>query len=162
MHRETCKFIDGHPKVQPLAIRVKGGATKPQAVVRLIFINADLTRRFFRSVNRVLPTAKCRMVSAAEASQMRPIGLRQDDVFSMVGDDRVGGGVERRGAGASDNASERGVLREGSSLRTTPSHLIRSVTTITVVVCCNLAPSKYREVKMFVPQMPSVSNSLSG
>ncbi len=39
-HQEACKFIDGRPKVQPLAVRVKGGATEPQVVARLIFIVA--------------------------------------------------------------------------------------------------------------------------
>ncbi len=37
------------------------------------------------------------MVSATEAPQMSHIGLGQQDVVTMVGDDRVGGGAERRG-----------------------------------------------------------------
>ncbi len=73
--REAYQFIDGHPEVQPLAVRVKGGTTEPQVLVRLIFIVADQTLSFFRSVDQVLPTAKCRMVSATEASQMSHIGL---------------------------------------------------------------------------------------
>ncbi len=60
-----------------------------------------------RSVDQVLPTASCRMVSATEASKMSHVGLGHLDVFSMVEVYRVGGGVERRGgercrAGASD------------------------------------------------------------
>ncbi len=27
---ETCRFIDGHPKVQLFAVRVKGGSTEPR------------------------------------------------------------------------------------------------------------------------------------
>ncbi len=63
-------------------------------VVRLTFIVADLTRSFFGSVDTLLPTATCRMVSATEAFQMSPSGLRHLDVFSMVEDYREGGGVE--------------------------------------------------------------------
>ncbi len=65
---EACKFIDGHLKVQPPAVRVKGRKTEPRVVLRFIFIVADSTRSFFRSVDQVLPTAKCRMVSATNAS----------------------------------------------------------------------------------------------
>ncbi len=46
---------------------------------------------------KVLPTAKCRMVSATGASQMSHIGLGHLDVFSMVEVYWVDGGVERRG-----------------------------------------------------------------
>ncbi len=47
---EACQFVNGHPKVQHLAVRVKGGAMEPQVVVRLFFIVAGPTRSFFRSV----------------------------------------------------------------------------------------------------------------
>ncbi len=66
-------------------------------VIWLIFIVANPTRSFFRSVDQVLPTAKCRMVSVTEASQMSHVGLGQLVVFSIVGVDRVGDSVERRG-----------------------------------------------------------------
>ncbi len=36
-------------------------------VVCLIFIVADPTRSFFRSVDQVVPATKCRIVSATEA-----------------------------------------------------------------------------------------------
>ncbi len=94
---EACRFIDRQPNVQPLAVRVKGGTTEPQVDVRLLFIVADPARSFLRSVDQVLPTAKCRMVFATEASQMSEIGLGHLDVFSMVEVYRVGGGVERLG-----------------------------------------------------------------
>ncbi len=55
---ETGKFVDGLPKVQSLAIRVEGGATEPQVVVCLISIIASPARRFFRSVDQMLPAAK--------------------------------------------------------------------------------------------------------
>ncbi len=61
---EACKFVDGLPKVQSLAVRVKGGTTEPQVVVCLIFVTAYPTGSFFRSVDQMLPTAKCRMMSA--------------------------------------------------------------------------------------------------
>ncbi len=108
---EACKFIDGGPKVQPLAVRVKGGTTEPQVVVRLIFIFAYPTCSFFRPVDQVLPTAKCMMVSATEASQMSRIGLGHLDVFLMVEVYRVGGGVERRG----DELCRSGALDDGSA-----------------------------------------------
>ncbi len=81
----------------------------------LIFIVADLIRRFFRSVDQVFQTAKCRRVPATEASQMSYIGLEHLDVFSMVEVYREGGGVERRGdeycrAGASDDGSAGGAV----------------------------------------------------
>ncbi len=112
---ETGTFIDGLPKVQSLAVRVEGGATETQVVVRLIFIIAYPARGFFRLVDQVLPTAKCRMVSATEGSRLSHIGLRHLDVFSIVEVYRVGGGVERRGdewcrAGASDDGSARGAV----------------------------------------------------
>ncbi len=44
---ETRKFVDGYPKVQPIALRVEGGTSEPQAVIRLIFIVADPTWSFF-------------------------------------------------------------------------------------------------------------------
>ncbi len=44
---ETGKFINGLPKVQSLAVRVEGGATEPQVVVRLTFIIAYPARSFF-------------------------------------------------------------------------------------------------------------------
>ncbi len=34
---EMCKFVDGLPKVQPLAVRVKGGTTGPQVVVIIAY-----------------------------------------------------------------------------------------------------------------------------
>ncbi len=82
--------------------------------VRRIFIVADPTRSFFRLVDQVLPTAKCRMISATEASQMSYLGLGHLDAFSMVEVYRVGGGVERRGGersrdGASNDVSGAGV-----------------------------------------------------
>ncbi len=64
---------------------VKGRTMEPQVVVRLIFIIVDPTRRFFRSVDRVLSTAKCRMMSVTEASQVSHIALGNLDVSSMVG-----------------------------------------------------------------------------
>ncbi len=64
MRWEACEFIDGLHKVQSLAVRVKGGTTEPLVVVCLVFIVADPTCSFFRSVDQVLLTAKCRMVSA--------------------------------------------------------------------------------------------------
>ncbi len=84
-------------------------------VIRLIFIVTDPTRRLFRSVDQVLPTAKNRIVSATEVSQMGHIGLEQEDIFPMVGVDRVGGGVERRGdercrAGAANDGSTGGAI----------------------------------------------------
>ncbi len=94
---EACKFIDGHTKAQPHAIRVKGGETVPQVVVCLLFINAYPAGSFFRPVDQVLPTTKCRMVSAPEASQMSNVGLGHLDVFSMTEVRRVGGGVEMNG-----------------------------------------------------------------
>ncbi len=51
-HREACKFVDGLPKVKSLVVRVEGGTTEPQVVIRLIFIVADPARSFFRSVDR--------------------------------------------------------------------------------------------------------------
>ncbi len=63
-------YAAGRSKVQPLTARVKGGTTVPQVIARLIFIAKDLTGSFFRSVDQVLQTTKCRMVSATEASQM--------------------------------------------------------------------------------------------
>ncbi len=113
--QEACTFIDGRIKVQPLVVRVKGGTTEPQVVVRLIFIVADPARSFFRSVDQVLPTAKCRMVSATEAYKMSHIGLGNLDVFSTVEVYRVGGGVERHGdewcrAGASNDGSAGGAV----------------------------------------------------
>ncbi len=99
--------------VQPLAVRVKGGRTEPQVVERLICIVADLIRRFFRSVDQVLPTAKCRMVSVIY--QMIRIWLGHLDVFSMVEGYWVGGGVKRHGyercrADASDDGSAGGAV----------------------------------------------------
>ncbi len=35
---ETCKFVDGLPKTQSLAVHVKGGTMEQQVVVGLIFI----------------------------------------------------------------------------------------------------------------------------
>ncbi len=96
-HWETCKFIDGLPKVQSLAVRVEGGATKPQVVVCLIFIIAYPARSFFRSVEQMLPTAKSRMMSATEASQMSHVGFGHLEVFSKNEVFWVSGGVERRG-----------------------------------------------------------------
>ncbi len=60
---KACRFMDGHLKVQPLAVRVKGGTTEPPVVVRLIFTIADPTRSFFRSVDQVLSTTKFRIVT---------------------------------------------------------------------------------------------------
>ncbi len=84
-------------------------------VVRLIFIVANPTRSFFRSVDQVLPTAKYKMVSATEASQMSRIGLIHLHIFSIVEVYRVGGGMERRGdeccrAGAPDDGSVGGAV----------------------------------------------------
>ncbi len=91
------KLVDGHPKNQSLTFYVKGGTTEPQVVVCRIFIIAYPTGNFFRSVDQMVPTAKCRMVSATEASQMSHVGLGHLEVFSMTEVRRVGGGVERRG-----------------------------------------------------------------
>ncbi len=82
-------------------------------VVRLIFIVADPTRSFVRSVDQVLPTAKCRMVSATEASQISHIGRGHLYGCAVVEVYRIGGGVERRGdercgAGASNDGSAGG------------------------------------------------------
>ncbi len=46
----------------------------------LIFIVADPTSSLFRSVDQVLPAAKCRMVSVTEASEMSRVGFGQQDV----------------------------------------------------------------------------------
>ncbi len=59
--------------MQPIAVRAKGGTTEPQVAVRPFFIIADPTRSFFRSVDQVLLKAKCRMVSATEASQLKAV-----------------------------------------------------------------------------------------
>ncbi len=96
-HWETGKFVDGLPKVQSLAVRVEGGATEPQVVVRLNFITAYPARRFFRSVDQMLPAAKSRVMSATEASQMSHFWLGHLGVFSKNEVWRVGGNVERRG-----------------------------------------------------------------
>ncbi len=63
-------------------------------VMRLVFIVADPTGSFYRSVDQVLPAAKYRIVSATEALQIFHIGLGKQEVFLMVEDDRVGGGVD--------------------------------------------------------------------
>ncbi len=110
MRWETGKFVDGLPKVQPPAVRVKGGTTEPQMVVCLIFIIAYPTVCFLRSVDQMLPTAKCRVVSATEASQMSHVGLGHLEVFSMTEVRRIGGGVERRG----DERSQAGTPNNGS------------------------------------------------
>ncbi len=65
-------------------------------VACLIFIIAYPTGSFFRSVDQELPTVKCRVVSATEASQMSHLGIEHLDVFAMVEVYQVGGGVERR------------------------------------------------------------------
>ncbi len=81
-------------------------------VIRLILLVADSTRSFLRSVDQVLSTAKCRMVSATEASQMSHIGLGHLDVFSTVEVYRLGGGVERRG----DEWCRAGTPNDGSAV----------------------------------------------
>ncbi len=63
-------------------IHVKGGATDPQVVVRLIMIIAYPAHSFFRSVDQMLPAAESRVMSAMEASQMSPVGLGHLEVFS--------------------------------------------------------------------------------
>ncbi len=88
--------IDGFPKVQSLAVRVEGAATEPQVVVCLIFIIANPARSFFRSVEQMLPAARCRMVSAAEAPKVSHVGLGQLGIISMVWTDTVLCGVKRR------------------------------------------------------------------
>ncbi len=79
---ETGKFIDELPKVESLAIRVEGGATEPQVVVRLIFIIAYPARTFFRLFAQMLPAAKSRVMSATETSQMSHFWLGHLGVFS--------------------------------------------------------------------------------
>ncbi len=96
-HWESYKFVNGLPKAQFLAARVEGGTTEPQVVVCLIFIVADPSRSFFRSVDQMLPAAKSRVMSATEASQMSHVGLGQLEVFSKNEVCWVSGGVERRG-----------------------------------------------------------------
>ncbi len=63
----------------------------------LIFNVAYPTGGFFRSVDQNLPTAKCSIMSATEASQMSHVELGHLEVFSMTEVRRVGGGVEWRG-----------------------------------------------------------------
>ncbi len=84
-------------------------------VVCLIFIIAYPTGSFFGSVDQMLPTAKRRMMSATEASQMSHVGLGHLEVFSMTEVRRVGGGLERRGversrAGTTNHGSAGGVV----------------------------------------------------
>ncbi len=88
MQWEACKLIDEQPKDQPLAVRVKGGTSEPQIVVRLNFIVADVARSFFLCVDEVLLATKCGMVSATRAPQVSYIGLGQQDVVSMIKDDQ--------------------------------------------------------------------------
>ncbi len=76
------KFVDGLPTVQSLAVRVEGGATEPQVVVRLIFIIAYQARSFFRSVDQMLPAAESRVVSATGGARLRHFGLGHLGVFS--------------------------------------------------------------------------------
>ncbi len=65
------------------------------------FIIAYPARSLFRSVDRMLPTAKGRMISATEASQRSYVGVGRLEVFSKNEVGWVSGGVERRGEGRS-------------------------------------------------------------
>ncbi len=70
------------PRSSLFAIRVGGGATESQVAVYLTFIIAYPARRFFRSVDQMLPAAKSRVISAAEASLMSHVRLGHLAVFS--------------------------------------------------------------------------------
>ncbi len=83
------------PQGSPSFVCVKGRTEDPQVVVRLIFIVANPTRSFLRPVDQVLQVAICKIVSATETLLMSLIGLAQQYVFSMIGDNLVGGGVEQ-------------------------------------------------------------------
>ncbi len=107
---EACQFIDKLSEIQFLAVRVEGGTSEPQVVVCLIFIIAYPARSFFRSIDQMLPTAKSRMMSATEASQMSHVGLGHLEVFSKNEVCRVSGSVERRG----DEWSRTGTPNGGS------------------------------------------------